>query len=475
VIPQEQRDVVAAVELLRRLAFGGVRVSQLTADANVDGVSYPVGTWIIPTDQEFAALVREVFDIQKYPDLRQYPGGPPERPYDAAGWTLPLQMGVRAIAAASPLSADVRAHLKTIGGAIDPKARPTMYVSGQADAAPFDSVPGAGFDTNPAAAAIIPPPGRITGSGVSLAVDPAQNNAFRAINRAWKDGATVHFAARTTASPARYIISGLSDDAQSALVQSLALIAARTAQTGNPIHKPRIGVYEPWGGSISAGWTRWILEQYGFEYVTLRPADFHSQLGSKVDVVLMPDGTRLTAAGGRGGGRGGRAVRPEYADTLSEEDLAAFQAFIRGGGTLVCINSASAFAIQQFKLPVTNSSAGLRSEEFFLRGSLVEALVDVSHPVMAGMPEKAAIFADGSPVFDPQEGFKGTVLARYAETGSPLLSGYLIGEKYLQGKAAALDVQLESGHVVLLGFRPEWRGQPFGTFRVLFNAVLNVH
>ena len=62
-----------------------------------------------------------------------------------------------------------------------------------------------------------------------------------------------------------------------------------------------------------------------------------------------------------------------------------------------------------------------------------------------------------------------------AETGSPLLSGYLIGEKYLQGKAAALDVTVESGHLVLLGFRPEWRGQPFGTFRVLFNAVLNVH
>ena len=371
----------------------------------------------------------------------------------------------------------MRAHLKTIGGAVDPKARPTMYVSGQADAAPFDSVPGTGFDTNPASAAIVPPPGRISGSGSSLAVDPAQNNAFRAINRAWREGATVHFASRTAASPARYIISGLSDSAQSALVQSLALTAERTEQTGIAIRKPRIGVYEPWGGSISVGWTRWILEQYGFEYVTLRPADFHSPLGSKVDVVLMADGTRLptAGAGGRGGGRGGRVVRPEYADALSEEDLAAFEAFIRGGGTLVSINSASAFAIQQFKLPVTNLSAGLRTEEFFLRGSIVEASVDLSHPIMAGMPEKAAIFADGSPVFDPHEGFKGTVLARYADTGSPLLSGYLIGEKYLQGKAAAVDVPLESGHVVLLGFRPEWRGQPFGTFRVLFNAVLNVH
>ena len=91
---------------------------------------------------------------------------------------------------------------------------------------------------------------------------------------------------------------------------------------------------------------------------------------------------------------------------------------------------------------------------------------------MAGMPDKAAVFVDGSPVFETQDGFKGTVLARYQDSGSPLLSGYLIGEKYLHGKAAALDVQLDDGHVVLLGFRPEWRGQPFGTFRVLFNAAL---
>ena len=89
---------------------------------------------------------------------------------------------------------------------------------------------------------------------------------------------------------------------------------------------------------------------------------------------------------------------------------------------------------------------------------------DPTHPVMAGMPDHAAVFVDGSPVFETQDGFKGSVLAQYQESGSPLLSGYLIGEKYLQGKAAALDVQLDTGHVVLLGFRPEWRGQPFGTF-----------
>jgi ribosomal protein S18 acetylase RimI-like enzyme len=91
---------------------------------------------------------------------------------------------------------------------------------------------------------------------------------------------------------------------------------------------------------------------------------------------------------------------------------------------------------------------------------------------MAGMPAQAAVFVDGSPVFDTLPDFKGTVLARYAEGGLPLLSGYLIGEKVLWGKAAALDVELDRGHVILIGFRPQWRGQSFGTFRVVFNAVM---
>jgi hypothetical protein len=224
---------------------------------------------------------------------------------------------------------------------------------------------------------------------------------------------------------------------------------------------------------MSAGWTRWLLDQYGFEYVTLRPADFHLPLSRRIDVLVMPDGTRLR--GGAATDGRGRAVRPEYVDDTTTDDLAALEAFVRGGGTFVSISTSCAFAIQQFKLPVINSVSGLRPEEFFLRGSIVEAAIDTSHPVMAGMPATAALFVDGSPVFETQSGFVGSILAKYAAQGSPLLSGYLIGDKYLAGKAAALDVTLESGHVILLGFRPEWRGQPFGTFRVLFNALLNVH
>src|SRR5947209_384424 len=160
-VPQDQRDPVAAVELLRRLAFGGVRVSQLTAPLTTGADTFPPGTWVVPTDQEFAAMAREVLDIQRYPDLRQYPGGPPERPYDAAGWTLPLQMGVRVLAATSPIDDAERTKIKLLGPEPPVKVTPTAYDPATSrDAAPFDSAPGVGFDTNPAAAAIQPPAGR---------------------------------------------------------------------------------------------------------------------------------------------------------------------------------------------------------------------------------------------------------------------------------------------------------------------------
>jgi hypothetical protein len=396
--------------------------------------------------------------------------------------------------------------MKLLGPPAEPRIKLAPYnIAASADPAPFDSVPGIGFDSNPSAAAIVPPAGRITGSGRALAVDPAQNNAFRAINLAWKQGASVQYAAGMPGQGGRYLIRGLSKSAQSALVGSLALVAESTAANGTPLKRPRLGLFQPWSGSMDEGWTRWLLDQYGFEFVGLHPEDFHAPLRGKVDVIILADDARIPlegAAGGQGvrgagapttgapptggppaagagapqaaAGAGGaaRAVRPEYAYALTADDLKGFETFIRGGGTVVCFNAACRFAIQQFKLLVKNAVEGLKAEEFFLRGSIVEVNVDATHPVMAGMPEKAAVFVDGSPVFDMLDGFKGRVLARYPDTGSPLLSGYLIGEKYLNGKAAALDVELDQGHIVLLGFRPEWRAQSFGTFRVVFNAAL---
>ena len=142
-VPQDQRDPVAAVELLRRLAYNGIRVSQLGSEVTHEGLTYPAGTWVIPMDQPFAELARQVLEVQSYPDLREYPEGPPEQPYDAAGWTLPFQMGVRVIEATQPLTDAERGALHPLEG------KAVAWDAGVDDASPFDVVPGPGLRREP--------------------------------------------------------------------------------------------------------------------------------------------------------------------------------------------------------------------------------------------------------------------------------------------------------------------------------------
>jgi hypothetical protein len=477
VVPQRQRDPVAAVEMLRRLAFQGVRVSQLTAPAQFDGLSYPAGTWVVPMDQEFAEVARQLIDVQKYPDIRESPDGPLEPPYDAAGWTLPYQMGVTVVAVANPIADEARAKMQQLGRDVPLAAAPTPYEPGAQDAAPFDSVPGLGFDASPTAAAIVPPAGKADGTGPVLVVDPAQNNGFKALSRAWTMGAAVRFVRAggtggTARTGGRYEIVGLTDSAINELVSTYALQAERVASAaGAEVRRPRVGLYHPWMASMDEGWTRWVLEQYGFEHQTLSPQEVRgTPLADRLDVLVIADEGRGLLDGYATG-----SVPPEYEGGIGSEGVRAIEAFVRGGGTLVTFNRGSVFAIDRLHLPVKNVVAGVRRQEFFTGGSILGVDADTSHPVMAGMPQRAAIFVDSSPVFDTLEGFSGDVLARYQAAGLPLMSGYLVGEKLLNGKAAALDVRLGSGHVVLLGFRPQWRGQSFGTFRIVFNALLNVH
>ena len=456
-IARDQRDPVAPVELLRRLAFNGIRIHELAGELTLDGIRHPAGTWVIPMDQEFAELARQVLEIQTYPDLREYPEGPPEQPYDAAGWTLGYQMGVDIIAATRPLDASERLLLRPL------ETEPLAWDADVADAARFDAVPGVGFDSHPVARAILPLPGRIEGSGPALILDPAQNNSFRAVNAAWDAGAEVAY------TDGRYVVRGLPGPAADRLAGDLALHASRGGATGVSIPRPRIGLYRPWAASMDEGWTRWLLEEHDFEFTSLRTADVRAgDLSGRYDVIVLPaERSQLLLEGHAKG-----SVPPRYQGGLGRPGVQALDAFVEAGGTLVCLNQASDLCVDELHLPVENVVRGAPREEFFSSGSVLEVRVDSRHPIMAGMPDRAMVFFDRGPVFDVTDDFEGAALAVYQEQGSPLASGYLLGEDSLHGMAAALDVRRGAGHVVLLGFRPQWRGQPHGTFRVLFNTLL---
>lgn len=472
-VPQDQRDPVAAVEMLRRLAYNGIEVHQLTETVSFEGLTHAAGSWVIPMDQEFANFVRQLFAVQEYPDLRQYPEGPPDQPYDVSGWTLPYLMDVRVVEATSPLTDDVRGAM----AALD--TQPIAWDADVDDAAPFDSPPGVGFDSHPVAAAIVPPDGN-AGGGSVLVADPAQNNAFKAINRAWGAGGRVSFVPGVggedgaAGSSGHYVISGLSGASRSALVSELYLSAPDNGAgtrggSGTSLTRPRIGLYRPWNPSMDEGWTRWLLESYHFDFASLRNSDvLAGGLRDRYDVIVLADMSANQILNGFAKG----SVPPRYEGGIGPQGVRELDAFARSGGTLVALNNAALFAIDQLHLPVTNVIADLESEDYFMSGSILSMEVDPAHPVMSGMPSRAKVVVERSPVFSTTEGFEGLVMAKYPADGSPLLSGYLLGDEHIRGYAAAVDVAHGEGRVLLLGMKPQWRGQPFGNFRILFNAVL---
>ncbi|MEJ2238665.1 MAG: hypothetical protein P8X82_10245 [Gemmatimonadales bacterium] len=316
--------------MLRRLAFVGVRIGQLNRTISFQRMTFDEGTWVIPMNQEFAALVRELLDVQTYPDLREYPTGPPEQPYDAAGWTLPYLMDVRVVAASEPLSEEVHGAIRPLRGtAVDWRT-----ADEQGGGTQFDSPPGIGFDTDATAAAIIPPTGRATGSGSRLVIDAAQNNAFRALNRAIAAGGNVRFLQGQPGddgqpgSTGRYVIDGVSSSLLNRWVDELALQADRTGGSDGVPVRSRIGLYRPWRASIDEGWIRWLLEQYEFQFENITNAMVRSgNLRQRFDVIVLP----------------------------AERSQTILDGFAKGGGTLVCQNQSSDFAIEQLHLPVKNA------------------------------------------------------------------------------------------------------------------------
>jgi hypothetical protein len=230
-----------------------------------------------------------------------------------------------------------------------------------------------------------------------------------------------------------------------------------------------VGLYRPWNPSIDEGWTRWLAEAYDFQYTSLSNADvIAGDLRARYDVIVFADMSARQILDGFPKGQ----VPPRYAGGIGNAGVREIDRFARAGGTLVFLNTSCDFAIEQLHLPVTNVVGDLERSDFFMAGSIVEMTVDRTHPVMSGMPERSKIFVSRSPVFTVTDDFEGRALAKYRDQGSPLLSGYLLGEEHLHGYAAALDVKLGGGHVLLLGMRPQWRGQPFGNFPILFNSFL---
>ena len=383
-IPAEgQRSKDALAKMLGALAEQGVEVYKLGHDLRV---AYgrdarekfeiaAAGGYLVFLQQPYRANVLALFERQTYPD-RRTATGEAERPYDVAGWTLPLQMGVR--------------------------------------------------------------------------VSPIYN-----IKEDHRDLSSV-----------------LNEDN---VRISLGLPVSRRVRARSPIENPlaqsavRLALYKSWTASMDEGWTRYVFDTFNVPFQTLLDRDVRAgNLRASYDVIVLPSMRLREIVEGRS-----RETAPaEYAGGITEAGVENLRRFVEDGGTLICFDAASEFAIKRFNLPLRNVLEGVKSSEFYGPGSIVRLDVDPAHPLARGFGKEADAYFINSSAFTVLNGAKANVrvVASYAER-DVLRSGWLLGEKLIAGKIALAEVGMGKGRVVLFGFRPQHRAQTWGTFPFIWNAI----
>lgn len=437
-----QKDPASAFKLLETLQFADIEVQRAKAPFTADGVAYPAGTHVILMAQPSSGFAKTLTEVQHYPDLRQYPGGPPQRPYDVTAYTMPLLMGVDAVHVQQPFQADLELVKETI-------AAPAGAVTARAKKAYTFAHDNAGILATT----------RLTKAGLKVIWTPT------AIVVPVAGQKNVHEAVAAAAKALPLKVSAIDGGVPDGIV----------------VKPPRVGLYKSYVASMDEGWTRWIFEQWGIDYASLENKDVKAGgLRAKFDAIVLPQqGARQMMDGYAPG-----TMPDEYVGGLGADGAAALKAFVEAGGTLIALDSASMLPIQQFNLPVKNVLQGLSgggdgeggggsigpdSAAFYAPGSIVKTLVDTTSPIAYGSDAESIAWFEQSPAFEVSGDAKSIV--SYPKTGSPLLSGWLLGAEKLNGRSAVVEAPIGKGRVILFGFRPQYRAQTWATFKLLFNAL----
>ena len=441
VIPADQPDPGAVAELLWLLQAEAAEVHVADAPFTASDRRYPGGTHVVLLTQPFGRWVKDLLEPQSYPDIRwPFANAPRERPYDVTAWSLGMLMGVNTVLVDEPFAAPLR--------------RVDSVVTG--------------------------PAGRVTGSGSTYVLPHAVNASFVAMNRLLRAGADVQWAEdelvldNEVHAPGAILVSGVDRGSMDTLASDLRLQIRTVTPEADwrllPIAAPRLGVYEPWGGNMDAGWTRWVLDQHEFAYARVRGADIRTgELRERFDVLVFAEMTSADIIRGLQG----RNIRPEYRGGIGAVGIRHLWDFVRDGGTVITLGNAATFAIEHLGVPLVNTVRDTPRDTFYAPGSILRARVDPTHEIGFGMPaETDVMFVNNGAYTAGNLGTQAApvVVARYPD--EPLLrSGWITGEERLRGGAAVIEAPAGRGRVILHTFRVQHRGQTWGTFRLLFNSI----
>jgi hypothetical protein len=237
----------------------------------------------------------------------------------------------------------------------------------------------------------------------------------------------------------------------------------------NSIARPRVALYRSWVPSMDEGWTRWLLENFGFAYSRITNQDLqHADLTKHFDVIVFPDESASDLAEGYTKGH----MPEEFTGGIGDNGAAALKAFAQAGGTLIFLNRSTSYALRRLGIAANNVTESLPNTRFYSPGSLLNVTLAAGHPLTLGLPDQIAIWSEQSPAWDITDADTNErPVARYPASGV-LASGWLLGEPVLAGKSALVDARIGSGHVILFGMRPQFRAQSYQAFKLFFNALL---
>lgn len=470
IITADQPDFPTAVKFVNALIKTGIQIQQATTDFSVAGKKYPAGSYVVKTDQAFRPHVIDMFEPQDHPNDFQYPGGPPVRPYDAAGWTLAYQMGVQ---------------FDRVLDGFD---------------GPFRKLPYGELQS---------PKGRVDGSaGAGYVLGARANNSFIAVNDLLKAGVAVYrlpngvgdksgIEAGSFFIPASAKAKAILDKATSELGLAVTGLSRKPTTSMINVSPKRIALWDTYGGSMPSGWTRWLMEQYHFPIQLVYAQDIDAgDLRKKYDVILfvtraIPGVGNANANRGEGEFSASREpkaeelpseYRPWLGRITADKSIPKLKQFMEAGGSVVTIGTSTNLAYH-LGLPVKNalvemSTAGqerpLPAEKYYIPGSILQVSLDSTQQATWGMPTKTDVYFDASPVFKvaPDAIARGEVkpLAWFS-TAKPLRSGWAWGQGYLQDGVAAFMAPVGSGKLIAFGPEITFRAQAQGTFKLLFNQL----
>ncbi len=464
ILPSDQPDFLTATKFVNTLIKAGVFVHRATAPFTVAGTQYPAGSYVVKSAQAFRAHVLDMFEPQDHPDDIPYPGGAPRPPYDVTGYNIAYSMGIK---------------YNRILDAFD---------------GPFEKIP----DLAPV------PAGSVTQapSGGGYLLSHEVNDAFVAVNRLLKANEEVFWLKTTASANGKiYPVGTMFVPAKTTtlpILQKLAAdkglafdaVSAKPAGESMKLKPVRIGLWDQYGGSMPSGWTRWLFEQYEFPFEVVFPATLDAgNLNAKFDVLVFVDGGIPEREGAGGGGFGGQppadSVPAEFRGTLGRvtvsKTVPELKKFVENGGTVLAIGSSTSLG-KHLGLPIRDALvervAGgverqLPREKYYIPGSILEARIDNTQPLAYGMGDRAMVFYDESPAFrlQPDAGMKGVKPIAWYDGPAPLRSGWAWGQQYLDQAVSIIEAPVGKGHVVLFGNEVNWRGQPHGTFKLLFNGI----